>query len=242
MKLTLNKDIFVNSMLGPVSKLADNLLLNFVVGTDGEQIATTLVTSADNSVILMGRVPCEVTEPFRCVIPDCKTFLRLFSGIEETNVTLHVESNVIKYKDKRISFKYHLLDESYIVNKKSISEEKLSALTFDTTFAITKQKLSEIVKFNSIVPDAEKLYFYTEGSGVYVKLGDDQKTNTNEIVTEVSNSFVDKPLVGSFPINIQNILLFSFSVDSINISVNHQLKVFRFASPNLTYIVSGLVR
>lgn len=241
MKLTLNKDTFVNSMLGPVSKLADNLLLDFV-NDSNEQRAKTLVTSADNSVILMGNIPCDVTEAFRCVIPDCKTFLRLFSGIEETTATLQIESNVIKYKDKKFSFKYHLLDESYIVNKKSISEEKLSALTFDTTFTITKPKLSELIKFNSIVPDAEKLYFYTEDSRVYAKLGDEQKTNTNEIVTEVSSSYEDKALLGSFPINIQNILLFSFSNEIINVSINHQLKVFRFASPNLTYIVSGLVR
>lgn len=173
-----------------------------------------------------------------------RLFWCLFSGIDQDQIQLSIDSNVIKYKEGSFSFKYHLLDESYVVNKKSISEEKLKALSFDTSFVMTKQKLSEIIKFNSIVPDAEKLYFVSEGNKVLAKLGDELKTNTNEIVTEVSISgtVIGAPLIDKFPINIQNILLFSFSEDEITVSINHQLKVFKFESSNLTYIVSGLVK
>ena len=245
MKLQLNKNTFVNNLLGPVSKLSDNLLLDFHPSDrKSGWSAKTIVSSADNSTILMGEIPCTVDDPFRCVIPDCKTFLRLFSGIDQDQIQLSIDSNVIKYKEGSFSFKYHLLDESYVVNKKSISEEKLKALSFDTSFVMTKQKLSEIIKFNSIVPDAEKLYFVSEGNKVLAKLGDELKTNTNEIVTEVSISgtVIGAPLIDKFPINIQNILLFSFSEDEITVSINHQLKVFKFESSNLTYIVSGLVK
>lgn len=244
MKLTFQKKTFVDNLLGPVSKLSDNLLLEFKEKDKGYS-AKTLVTSADNSVILLSNVDCSVANPFRCVIPDCKTFLRLFSGIEQETINLEVDSNVIKYKDKSFSFKYHLLDESYIVNKKSINEDRLANLTFDTTFEVTKAVLSDIVKYNSIVPDAEKLYFFTDGTSVSAKLGDEQKTNTNEIVTEISESFEGIGLSGTFPINIQNLLLFSFAGDNagkIKVSINHQLKVFKFTNSALTYIVSGLVR
>lgn len=238
MKLTLNKPSFVNYLLSPVSKLADNLLIDFV----GNNKAKTLVSSSDNSVILLGEIDCKVEEPVKCVIPDCKTFLRLFAGIEKSDIVLQIDSNVIKYKDANVSFKYHLLDESYIVNKKALNEDKLNQLSFDTTFKITKQKLSEIIKFNSIVPDAEKLYFLTEDKQVYAKLGDEQKANTNEIVTEVCTEYQGKPLSEPLPINIQNILLFSFSDDEIRVSVNQALKVFKFESTFLKYIVSGLVK
>lgn len=244
MKLTFQKKTFVDNLLGPVSKLSDNLLLEFKEKDKGHS-AKTLVTSADNSVILLSNVDCSVANPFRCVIPDCKTFLRLFSGIEQETINLEVDSNVIKYKDKSFSFKYHLLDESYIVNKKSINEDRLANLSFDTTFEVTKAVLSDIVKYNSIVPDAEKLYFFTDGTSVSAKLGDEQKTNTNEIVTEISESFEGIGLSGTFPINIQNLLLFSFAGDNagkIKVSINHQLKVFKFTNSALTYIVSGLVR
>lgn len=242
MKLALNKNNFVNNLLHPVSKLADNLLLDFQQSSGTSYLAKTLVTSADNSVILLGNTPCEANEPFRCVIPDCKTFLRLFTGIEQEKIVLEIDSNVIKYKDGSFSFKYHLLDESYIVNKKAVNEEKLNALSFDTSFIMPKQKFSEIIKFNSIVPDAEKLYFISEGTKILAKLGDEQKCNTNEIVTEISSSYEGKMLADKFPINIQNILLFSFSTEEIKVSINHQLKVFKFETPNLSYIVSGLVR
>lgn len=242
MNLTLNKNDFVNNILGPVSKLADNLLLDFQPSGNGSWNAKTIVGSVDNSSILLGEIPCTVSDPFKCVIPECKTFLRLFSGIEQDQVKLFVDSNVVKYKDKTFSFKYHLLDESYIVNKKSISEEKLKQITFDTSFVMTKQKLSEIIKFNSIVPDAEKLYFVTEDGVVLAKLGDEQKANTNEIVTEICEEFEGKMLSEGFPISIQNILLFSFNSEKIKVSINHQLKVFKFESPYLSYIVSGLVK
>ena len=242
MKLVINKSQFVESILAPVSKLADNLLLDFTTSETNGMFAKTFISSADNSMILMAKIPCKADDHYKCVIPDCKTFLRLFSGVEKENITLDIDTNVIKYKDGSFSFKYHLLDESYIVNKKSISEEKINGLEFDTTFTITKQKLSEIIKFNSIVPDAEKLYFLTDGNKVFAKLGDEQKSNTNEIVTELTNCFQGQSLTESFPINIQNILLFSFCSDEIEISVNQQLKVFQFKTPNLKYIVSGLVK
>jgi hypothetical protein len=166
----------------------------------------------------------------------------LFSGIEEDNVTLEVDVNVIKYSHGAFSFKYHLLDESYIVNKKSISETKLNALTYDTEFTITRQKFAEIVKYNSIIPDAEKLYFITDGSSVLFKISDEVKCNMNEIVSSASEKFKGSPLTGSFPLNIKNILMFNFNSEEINIKINQSLKVFRFDAPNLTYIVSGLVK
>ena len=237
MKLTVDKSSFVDSILIPASKLSDNLSLRVK-----ESRIATLVTSGDNSVILQSSIPCDYDNETPCIIPDCKSFLRLFSGIGEESATLHVEENLISHKSKNFSFKYHLLDENYFGTKKTISEDKLDQLTFDTEFSVTKQKFSEILKYNSIIPDAEKLYFVTEGTKVFAKLGDEQKSNTNEIVTEVNEGFEGKELLCSIPINIQNILLFSFSSDEITVKINHQLKVFKFESPSLSYIVSGLVK
>jgi hypothetical protein len=242
MNLSLNKNTFVNYLLNPVSKLADNLLLEF--DTEGSKpLAKTLVSSSDNSVILLSNIECEVSKPTKCVIPDCKTFLRLFSNIENDKVVLLINDNSIQYKQPNgFSFKYHLLDESYIINKKSINESKLNDLNFDTKFVLTKQKLSEIIKFNSIVPDAEKLYFFSEKKSIAVKLGDEQKANTNEIVTEVASCFEGEALKEPIPIHIQNILLFSFAEDTIEVSINQSLKVFKFETKSLKYIVSGLVK
>jgi len=240
MKLVLNKNEFVNNLLGPVSKISDNLSLTF--STDSTQRVKSLISNSDRTVALLGEVNCKVEEPFSCIIPDCKTFLRLFSGVEQEDVVLTIGTNAIEYKQNNFSFKYHLLDELYAGTNKTLSEEKLNAVVYDTTFEITKQKLSEIIKYNSIVPDAEKLYFYTKGQTVLAKLGDDLKSNINEIVTEVSSSWIGQPIDISLPINIQSILLFSFASDVITVGVNHSLKIFKFETPNLKYLVFGLVK
>jgi hypothetical protein len=241
MKLTLNKRSFLEILLGPVSKISDNLLLQFVTSEPCHK-TKTLVSNSDRSLIFLGEVDCVAENLTSCIIPDCKTFLRLFSGIEEDRVALTVKSNTIEYVHANFSFKYHLLDEVYAGNQKSISEEKLLSVKYDTSFEITKQKFSEIVKYNSIVPDAEKLYFFTKDGNVLAKIGDDQKSNTNEIQLEVSGAYSGLPIDVSLPINIQNILLFSFDLDVITASVNHSLKIMKFETPNLKYIVSGLVK
>jgi hypothetical protein len=242
MNITLNKTNFVNNILTPASKLADNLSLDFV-SNSSNSITKTLVSSSDNSVIFLGEANCKFSEPFKCVVPDCKTFLRLFSSIQQDEATLQITSNTIVYKDDSFSFKYHLLDEGYMVEKKSISEEKLKQLEYDTTFTIGKLVLSEALRYNSIIPDAEKFYLYTTDSKVFAKLGDEQKSNTNEIVTELCKSYSGAELASSIPINIQNLHLMAFVADNtIDISVNSRLKIVKFATSNIQYIVSGLVK
>jgi len=92
------------------------------------------------------------------------------------------------------------------------------------------------------VPDAEKLYFFTEGNKVYAKLGDEQKSNINEITTESSLTFQGVPLMEKFPINIQSILMFAFSDEEVTVQVNHKLKVFKFSGTLLNYFVMGLIK
>jgi hypothetical protein len=237
MNIKFDKRNLVESLLVPASKLSDNICLSIE-----QTLAKTLVTSSDNSIILIASVPCEAKEDFKCIIPDTKTFLRLFAGIDSNNLNLSVESNVIKYSDSSMSFKYHLLDDSYYSSKKSLSEEKLNQVTYDTTFNLPKAKLSDILKFNSIIPDAEKLYVSTNNGKVFAKIGDEQKSNTNEITTEVSDSYEGALIEDGIPINVQNILLLSFNSENITVGINHQLKIFKFETPYTKYIISGLVK
>lgn len=239
MKLTLSKKSIVDCLVSPVSKLTDNVLL-----TRDEQKIKTLAHSSDNTVIFQSSVEYKGDEFTNIIIPEVKTFLRLFSNIEEENITLEINENQIAYKSKQFSFKYHLLDEAYYSSKKSISEEKLNALTYDTEFDITKQKISELVKYSSIIPDAEKLYFFSRDNKVLAKIGDEQKANTNEIEIPISETLNrQNPSEISIPVSMQNIFLLTFQDNTpITVSVNEQLKIIRFKVGCLTYILSGLVK
>jgi len=241
MKLTVSKNSFLNYLVTPVSKIAEHLPISFCKEQNQSYIKS-ITNSNDNSVIFLSKVEASVENPSSIIIPDCKTFLRLLSNIETPNLILNFTSNCIEYKNDSLEFKYHLLDESYFSTKKSISEEKLSQIPFDTNFLLPKTKLTEIIKFNTIIPEAEKLYFFTKGGKVYTKIGDEQKLNTNQISFEVANSFKGNETESLFPINIQNLLLFSFVEDQINVSINQSLKIFKFETNNISYIVSGLVK
>jgi hypothetical protein len=238
MKLTVNKKDFVDCIVAPASKLSDNLLLTV---KDGK--LKTLTSSSDNSVILQASTPYKGELLTNLIIPEIKTFLRLFSNIEDIDLTLTLNDNQIIYEGKNFSFKYHLLDENYFTNKKSLNEEKLNKLAYDITFKIERHKLSEILKYNSIIPDAEKLYFYFDENKVIGKVGDEQKPNINEITTILSEKYTGETFIESLPINIQNVLLLSFpDTDFVEISINKELKVFKFESSTVRYIVSGLVK
>jgi hypothetical protein len=243
MILTIDKTSFLENILTPVSKIAENLQLFFQSEGDKSYIKT-IVSSADNSIVFSAKVPCTTTQSNSFVIPDCKTFMRLFSGITNDEITLEVNSNNIAHKSNELSFKYHLLDEAYVHTKKSISEEKLNALTFETRFKLSKTKLSEITKFNSIVPDAQKLYFYSdkETRSIFVELDDKQICNTNSVKLKIAETYEGDSLKEELPLNIQSILLFSFFENIIDVSINQQLKLFKFQTDKVTYVVSGLVK
>ena len=241
MVLNLNKNNFVSWILNPATKLTEHLSLSFETKEDLNYVKT-LTNSSDNSVIFLGKAPIKGNHFKPLIIPDCKTFLRLLANIEEENLSLNVDTNSISYEGKSINFKYHLLDESYFSNKKSISESKVNELKFDTSFLLTKTKLNEILKFNTIIPEAEKVYFFTKDSKIFAKIGDEQKTNTNHIVIEVGACSNKTVVDQNIPLNIQNLLLFSFTEEQIDVQLNTQLKIFKFSNANTSYVVSALVK
>lgn len=239
MKVTLDREAFVDGLLSPASKLSDNIEIKIT-----KDKATALVASADYSVILQAVVPCSSKEERTCIIPDCKAFLRLFTCISDPEIELEIkEATVCKKATKGgIAFKYHLLDEAYYSTKKGINAEKLSQIKFDTSFVIAKEKFQELIKFNSIIPDAEKLYFYPFQDEIHAKIGDNQKETSNEISTAVCKEFEGEPLKEELPLNMQSILLMSFRRNNIQISINQKLKLFQFMTDHGKYIISGLVK
>ncbi len=242
MKLTVNKEEFINLVLSPASKLTDNLLL-FSETLDKRNVLKTLTTSSDNTAILLTQCFFEGAAFNKLIIPEIKTFLRLLSNIENEVITIEINNNQIVYTDNKITFKYFLLDEEYYTSKKSLNEEKINSLKYDTTFTMPKSSFAEIIKYNAIIPEAEKLYIFTENNEVYAQLGDKQKPNINEITTRISQTYTGKALAESVPLNIQTILLLSFSnIENIEVAINTELKVVKFSSGNLKYILSGLVK
>lgn len=242
MKIKINKEAFVEYLVGPASKIADNLLLVSVT-KDDKQFLKTLTYSSDNSVILQSKVEYLGDTIQTLFIPEVKTFIRLLSNLDQEQLTFEINSNSISYNGKDLNFKYHLLDEAYFSSKKTINEGKINSISYDTAFSTTKSKFSDILKYNSIIPDAEKLYFIQNGSSIVGKLGDDQKPNINEIETVLSTSVEGKKIEQTMPVSIQNIIMLSFFQNySVDVYLNQELKIFKFKCGPVEYIISGLVK
>jgi hypothetical protein len=242
MKIKINKDAFVDYLVGPASKIADNLLLTTTTN-NGEQFLKTLTYSSDNSVILQTKIPYSGDNIEKLFIPEVKTFIRLLANLNEETLSFEIGSNFISYNGKDLNFKYHLLDEAFFSNKKTISEEKINSITYDTTFTTTKNKFSDLLKYNSIIPDAEKLYFIQKSNSIIGKLGDDQKPNINEIETELASIIEGKKLEQSMPVSIQSIIMLTFFQNhSVVVRLNQELKIFKFECGPVEYIISGLVK
>jgi hypothetical protein len=241
-KIEVNKKQFIDYLVGPASKIADNLLLTTKQDKENSFLKT-LTYSSDSSIILQSSIPYKGDIFDKLFIPEVKTFIRLLGNVEEENLHLSIVDNTILYTSNSFSFKYHLLDETYFNSKKSINEEKINAVKYSLRFVTTKNKFSDILKFNSIIPDAEKLYILQTDNKVVAKLGDKQKPNVNEIQTILSDSFEGEFKTQDIPINIQNVIMLSFSdTYSINVSINQELKILKFESGPLSYILSGLVK
>jgi hypothetical protein len=244
MELQVKLQRLINNIISPASKITDVVDIVSVAGEPG--MLKTMVVRPDNTMVFLASIPCKCDESRTLSIPDCKNFLRLLNSCETDDtpvVTFNVERNNIHHKGKGIKFKYHLFEEDAHRTPASLKEEKIEALEYDCTFNTTKAQIAELVKFSSIVSDAEKVYFVPTPEGnVMAKIGDDAKSLVNEVELQISDQFEGSPIVNKFAIDVNNFLLLTFAEPDIEISMNYKHKLVRFANKHSKYIVFGLVK
>ena len=159
MKVTLPKTKLSSKFLKPISFVSDRCIFNI----ENNQICT--LTHSENNgdtVILYGKlnIPVKADKLIKLNIPDVKRLNRVIDCIGEKDVELDIDSNSINYNSSSVRFKYHLLEDG-IIQSPIINLKKIKQLTFDSEFVMEQTKIIEILKASSIVPDSNKMYFYT---------------------------------------------------------------------------------
>ena len=242
-KITLNKDIFIQKFLQPISKVADNVRIVLK-----DSVLTAVCNSQDSSTILFTTLLIEDSEDnfFNINLPDIKKFVRLLDCIDESNITLSLESNRLFYTTKAINFNYYLLEDSFM-QKCPINPDKINSLKFDTKFVLSNIKLNEVLKGSSIATDSDKLYFYTKNDNVYAELNDFERQNINNITYLVSDEFTGTPIKNALPLNFENVRLLSgLKAENLTVSINNELKITLFENSDsrsvTKFIISGLVK
>jgi hypothetical protein len=233
---------FVQNFLLPISKLSDDIVL-----TVASDKITTVCSTVDTGVVMCAehKGSFNVNNDIKLNIPDVKRFLKLLDSLEVEDIRLTVKDNHLSYKDKKIKFNYFLLEDGFI-NKCPVSPSKIRALESDVEFNLTSEKLSELLRSQSIVTDATKVYFFVNDNEVYAELNDRERQNINNITLHVTDTYIgdfNKPLI----VDLQALrLLLGLRNNYFTVKVNNKVNVFLFdieeSDTSIRFAVSTLIK
>ena len=180
----------------------------------------------------------------------------MLSGLEclgnNGSFSVELETNSIRCQSvdhetkEKTFFKYHLVDDS-IIKEAPVSMNKIAALKFDTEFAISSNKMKQIMSGYAFVSDVSKIYFSTNQNKVEAEINDKTLPNVDNITMIASDSFEGSPIESSLVLNMEIFKVLSACKTDIKVKINNQYKVFVFQSVEdenveLKYIISSLVK
>ena len=223
--------------LDATSKISDSVILE----VDKEKV-TSLVSSADNTLILYSEYNAASELEDTLNIPDVKKLYRVLDTIEGSGIDLQINANNIEYKGSDIKFKYHLFEEGFL-SKPSINLDKINQFTYDLEFKLDKTVLQQIFKGSTFTSETNKIYFYTEKGKLMAELTDRSRHNTDNFTLCIGDAKFD---LEPTPVNFDNIRLLSIINDSFNVKINTEygVVVFDIMRDNikLKYIISALTQ
>ena len=146
-----NKNQFVTGYLRPISALTDAVILK----TKDNKLEC--IANNEQGLIIYASYDLDVQSDLVLNIPNIKKLEKILSFIESDDIDLTYKENSLSYKDKKMRFKYHFLDDN-IIQAPKLSVEKIMSLPYDIEFNIDSSKISELAKGAAFVAESEKLY------------------------------------------------------------------------------------
>lgn len=242
MKISIDKILLLEKFLDPISRVTDDCSIH-ITPTN----VYALVNDLTGNIILYSNLnttsTLENNIPIKLNVKDVKKLIKVFSCINQDVIEFEVDKNVstLKYKSPEISFKLHLVTDS-VIRKGQISLEKLSKLTFDTSFVLTKDKIAEILKGSVFTSESNKVYFSMQNGSIYVELTDRALQDTDSLTLKAADVVVGTPLSNALPFNLEVLRLISSNkADSINVRINLEYKIILFEIKNNTYVMKYIM-
>lgn len=228
MKIRLNKKEFMSSFLEPICKVAEEGTINFNANS------VYAVVSDTGGVNILYSKLCTTTglggdSTIQLNFKNFRKFAKIIECIPEDDFDLTVNDTVslMSYKSPGVSFKVHLLDES-IIKRCSVNIDKILALTFDTSFQASHEKLQEMVR-GVFLTDSNKAYFSTKNGCVYSEITDMAVQDTDSISYLVADKYEGKDISNPLPFDIDVIrTINSIKADTITVKINNTLKILLF--------------
>jgi len=232
-----NKAEFLK-LLDAISKINDS---GVILDLQEDKI-TSLVSSIDSTLILCSEYKTKLDFNSSLNVPDVKKLRNVLDTIEDTDISLDINSNNLEYKGDSIKFKYHLFEEGFIT-RPNINLEKINSFKFDVEFKLNKNTLQRLFKGSTFASETNKIYFYTENGNLMAELTDRSRHNTDNFTLSLGKTDIElKPV----PVNLDNIRLLSIINEEFNVSVNTEYGVVVFDIEDkdikLKYIISALTQ
>lgn len=204
---------------------------------------STLINDNSGAIILYAKLKTKTglqeTENTTLNFKDIRKLIKIFDCIGDENFVLKVndDASVISHKSASISFKLHLVLDN-VIKKCTVSIDKISKLTFDSYFELTRDKINEILRGSGFAGSADKAYFYTKDSAVFAELTDKRNQEVDSITFNVSNAYTGDDIINPLPFNMEifrliNVLMY----DKLIVKINNMYKIllFEICSPILLF-------
>ena len=225
-------------LLDAISKINDS---GVILDLQEDKI-TSLVSSIDSTLILCSEYKTNLGFVDTINIPDVKKLRNVLDTIEDTEISLDINSNNLQYSGDGVKFKYHLFEEGFLT-KPNLNLEKINSFKFDVEFKLNKNTLQRLFKGSTFASETNKIYFYTEDGNLMAELTDRSRHNTDNFTLSLGK--IDKELK-PVPVNLDNIRLLSLINEEFNVSVNTEYGVVVFDIEDkdikLKYIISALTQ
>jgi hypothetical protein len=244
MEIAVNNNQFKKLFLDQISKISENGVLILTKNNIHCKTCTP-----DNSIILGIDFSIQTKgieeEKIQINVGDIKKLTKAFDCIEGESFSFKIEKNNILYSDKKIKFKYHLLEDG-IINQPKINLDKLKGLDFDCTFSITDQTINELIKASTFASDSNKIYLTSYDNILKGDLTDKTRYNIDSFEVVLTESFTGNK-IENLCLNFEAFRIFSSSrFNTLQCKISSKLGVVLFGFKNniisTQYIISALTK
>lgn len=236
-----NRDGFVNTFLGTISRVAEDSIVNI-----DETGLSCLCSTSDGTLVQLAQMQNKNDFSQTLNVPDIKRLHKIIGCIDQQdNVSLNIDTNSISYNSPSTRFKFFLLDDG-ILTSPAISVDKINKLSFDTVFDVDHDRLMDLIKGSTYANESEKIYIYTdEHNNVYGELTDKEKPNMDSFCIKLCDNVSTS--IPPIAFNFENIRIVSGTrVNKIKFNINTQLSVAKVDLEQnncyISYIISGLIK
>lgn len=251
MHLPINKSSF-EKILKPISRLTDNCVLRL----ENDKIYS-LCASPDQTVILYANLNLPQEIDLRPLKLNIISVSKLLSGLDcldskEGEFYLihqnnHILCGIKEIDGTKTQFKYHLVDDK-VVNEAPININKITSLSFDTSFEIKQATIKQVLSAYAFTGNPNsKIYIKSLEDKIFASIDDKTQCNLDNVNLCLASSFEGKKIEDDIILNMEVFKMISQSRNEIKVKINNQYKVLTFTNSEdnnitLKYIISALIK